>query len=151
MIVTTQLQDLEFFQSMSAEQISRIAAISSETHYPKDAFVQEENVEANALFFVKTGRVALQIDMPQNRKIVIDTAQPGDLFGWSAVVPPHVVTASSLCVEESDIIAIPREPFLALLNEDTKLRADVMEKICRIVASRLKDTRLQLMYLLGWG
>jgi len=95
--------------------------------------------------------VALEITMQQENHVTIDTIKPGELFGWSVFVPPHKVTAKSVCKENSELIQIPREPFLDMINNDVALKATIMERVLLIVAQRLKDTRSQLNYLLAWN
>lgn len=151
MISIEYLNGLDFFKNLSTEQMAKVASIASLKTFEKDAYVQKENEESEALFFVHSGRVDLQIDMPQNRKIVIFTVQPGGMFGWSAIVPPHEVTASSICVTDSELIEVHRDPFLELLENDIYMKAAVHEKISQIIGLRLRETRLQLFYLLGWG
>ncbi len=144
------LKNLECLSNLNEEQIGKIAEISVEKEYKKDTFVQYENEKADALNMVVHGRVAIEISLPKKRKVVIYVVNRGDLFGWSALVPPHIITASSLCMENVTLVEVPRAPLLKLLDEDLALKATMMETISRVVAFRLKDTRLQLSYLLGW-
>ena len=121
-----------------------------EKRCPSDSHILKSTETANALYIVIKGRVAIEIDLPRNRKIVIDFIERGDSFGWSALVPPHIVTASCLSVEETTLLEIPRESLLRLMDDDIAMKASIMEMLTHVVAVRLKDTRLQLTYLLGW-
>ncbi|HQO33541.1 MAG TPA: cyclic nucleotide-binding domain-containing protein [bacterium] len=144
------LQGLACLRSYNAEQVRKLAEISELKDCPAETYVYQANDAADALYLVLSGRVAVEMDLPRHRKIVVDFVEGGDFFGWSALVPPHVLTASCLCMEQSRLLRIPREPLLKLLKEDVSLKASIMEMISRLVAVRLKDTRLQMSYLLGW-
>ncbi|RJP26234.1 MAG: cyclic nucleotide-binding domain-containing protein [Candidatus Omnitrophota bacterium] len=144
------LKELDCLKPLNEEQIRKISEIAEEKTFDRETFVQRENDKARAMYVVVQGRVAIEIDLPKKRKVVIYIVQKGDLFGWSAVVPPHIITAGSFCMENTTLIEIPREPLLALMEEDPSIKASIMETVSQVVALRLKDTRLQLSYLLGW-
>ncbi len=144
------LKELDCLKPLNDDQIRKIGEISSEKTCERDTFVQWEGQEATAMYIVVEGRVAIEIDLPKKRKVMIYVVQRGDMFGWSAVVPPHIITAGSHCMEKTRLIEIPHEPLLKIIAEDAPLKASIMEMISRVIALRLKDTRLQLSYLLGW-
>ena len=144
------LQGLECLKSYSPEQIRKLAQISDLMDCPSETYVYRTNDVADALYLVLSGRVAVEMELPRHRKVVVDFAERGEFFGWSALVPPHLLTASCLCMEQSTLLRIPREPLRKLLEEDVSLKASLMEMISTLVARRLKDTRLQMSYLLGW-
>ncbi|MFH1740938.1 MAG: cyclic nucleotide-binding domain-containing protein [bacterium] len=150
MVPTKTLKELNCLKEFDDQQIEKLAQISVEKTCPADSHVLKANEVADALYIVISGRVAIEIDLPRNRKIVIDFVERGDFFGWSALVSPYLMTASSLSVEESVLIRIPREPLIRLMSEDISIKASMMEMLTQVVATRLKDTRLQLTYLLGW-
>lgn len=134
---------------LTDDQIAKLAEIAQFRTYEKDSYVEKENDLAKALYIVKSGRVAIEISLPLNRRVAIYIVKPGDLFGWSAVVAPYEITASSLCTETTELIVFPKDDLLALLNSDAPLKASFMEVITHVIRYRLKDTRLQLTYLLG--
>ncbi len=151
MITADNIQGLEFFDSISQDQAEKIAAIAFLTNYKSGDVIQAEGDDCTDFYFVHAGLVALEISMQQENHVTIDTIKPGELFGWSAFVPPHLVTAKSVCKEDVTVIQIPSVPFMEILRNDDKLRADIMERVLYIVANRLKDTRSQLNYLLAWN
>lgn len=128
------------------EKLSEIAEIHS---YAKGVYVEREKEQTQALYIVIKGRVSIEIDLPDNRRITVYIVRPGDLFGWSAVVPPYEATASSRCLDDCEIIVLPRESLLQLLEDDIDLKASFMETIARVIRNRLLDTRQQMSYLLS--
>lgn len=150
MVHTEVLKDLDCLSHLNDEQLVKIAQIAVEMTFEKDSYVEKQDDVAEALYIVVRGRVAIEIDLPRHRKICIYVVDKGELLGWSAVVPPHAYTASSLCLEKATLLQLPRDPLLELMDDDIRLKASMMETISRIISLRLKDTRLQLSYLLGW-
>lgn len=151
MITTETIQGLAFFDGITEEQAKAIAEIAVITHYQAGDVVQYEGEDIEAFYFVQSGLVALEINMEHDKNVTIDTIKPGELFGWSAFVPPHKVTAKSVCQEHVQLIQIPQQPFFTLLQNDLQLRSLVYERTLHIVSDRLRDTRSQLNYLLAWN
>lgn len=144
------LKDLSCLKDLNEEQLAQIAQIAVEKSFKKGSYVHKQDDPAEALYIVTSGRVAIEIDLPRHRKICIDIVEAGELFGWSAVVPPHVFTAAALCMEETTLVELTRGPLYDLIDHNTSLKASIMETLSKIIATRLRDTRLQLSYLLGW-
>lgn len=151
MITSELVQGLEFFADITPGQAAKIAEIATSAAYSLSEVVQHEGDDCEAFYFVQSGLVALEITMHQENRVTIDTLKPGEVFGWSVFVPPHKVTAQSVCKENSQLIKIPRDPFLDMMNADLALKVMILERVLHIVAQRLKDTRAQLNYLLAWS
>jgi len=144
------LKDLACFKDLTDEQIGKIAEIANERSVSKGEYITKQGETATALYIVISGRVAVEIDLPRGRKIAIDFVEKGGFFGWSALVSPHVLTASCLSSDNTILAELPQGPLRALLAADDSLRAAIMEMLAHLIANRLSDTRLQLSYLLGW-
>ncbi len=107
-----------------------------------------------ALSIVLTGRVALRTLVPERGMVTILTVEPGDIVGWSAIVPPHRGTATSIAIEPVTLLDLPGERLRALLRSDYALAASVYPRVLQAVARRLSATRLQLLDLFAreeWG
>ncbi len=143
------LRQMNCLHILRDEQLDKLASLTEIQSYAKDIYVEQEDEIAQALYIVLRGRVSIEIKIPLDRRVSVYIVRPGDLFGWSAAVSPHTVTASSLCLEPCELIVFPREPLLRLLEEDIPLKASLMEMITHVIRHRLKDTRQQMSYLLG--
>src|SRR3989304_1146259 len=42
----------------------------------------------------RSGRVALRLHVPGRGQVTILTVEPGDIYGWSAIVPPYRSTST---------------------------------------------------------
>lgn len=149
MVGVETLQPLQCFDGLSADQLARLCDIAEERHFQKGDYVQREGSECDALHVVKEGRVLIEMTLPGNNVISIHTVTPGDMFGWSAIVPPHKVTAASRCLEDCVVIVLPSQALLDLFQQDVGIKAEVFEFIARTVGRRLTETREQVSYLLG--
>jgi CRP/FNR family transcriptional regulator, cyclic AMP receptor protein len=93
------------------------------------------------------GRVALRTNVPERGDFTILTVEPGDIFGWSAVVPPYRTTSTGVAIEALDAIVFEVPAFRAALREDAQLAQAIYPRLLVAVSRRLNATRVQLLDL----
>lgn len=125
----------------------RLAALARRERYEPGAVLLGEGEPADDLGIVLSGRIALRLRIPERGSVTILTVEPGDLVGWSAIVPPHRSTSSAIALVPSEVLTFAGEPLRAALESDPILAAAVYPRILRAVARRLDGTRLQLLDL----
>jgi CRP-like cAMP-binding protein len=73
------------------------------------------------------------------------TVEPGDVVGWSALVPPYRATSTAVPLERTRLLSFDGEKLRRLLDGDQVLAAAIYPLVLRAVARRLEGTRLQLL------
>jgi CRP/FNR family transcriptional regulator, cyclic AMP receptor protein len=96
---------------------------------------------------VLRGRVALRVRVPERGNVTILTVEPGDIVGWSALVPPHRASSTAVAMVSSDLVLFDGAALRAALADDAQLAAQVYPLLLNAVARRLEGTRLQLLDL----
>ena len=143
-----------FGAGLSPETISRLAAIAELRDVAAGTELTKEGMVTGAFAVVLSGRVALRMLVPERGMVTILTVEPGDVIGWSAVVPPHRGTANAVAIEPVRLLELPGESLRALLRSDHALAASVYPRLLQAVSRRLSATRLQLLDLFAreeWG
>ena len=100
--------------------------------------------EAKHLYVLEEGRVDLVVKMPTSsshlpEQTVVRTITKGGIFGWSALVPPHVFTMSAISKEPSKVVAISGNELRTLFDKDTHLGYEVMDSLIRVVGARVRN------------
>ena len=106
-----------------------------------------EGGPTSELGIVRSGRLALRLAVPGRGPTTVLTVEPGDLFGWSALVPPYRSTSTVVAVEPAQVVVFDAAALRAALAEDPELAAAIYPRVLRAVARRLEGTRLQLLDL----
>ena len=96
---------------------------------------------------VLSGRVALRLHVPGRGQVTILTVEPGDIYGWSAIVPPYRSTSTGVAVEPVRALVVDAVALRAALRADDALAASLYPRVLEAVARRLDGTRLQLLDL----
>jgi len=75
------------------------------------------------------------------------TIEPGEVFGWTAIVPPYRATSTVVALEASDVVVFDAGQLRALLRDDEALALTLYPRLLQCVSRRLTATRNQLLDL----
>lgn len=147
------LTSFPFFAGLNQAELKSLSIIANEVSFQRRDFIFRENCPAHTLYLLVDGWVDIVIntDAQGTRQELVTTLSPGDVFGWSAVVEPYLYTASAVCASPIRAIGFKGTDLLALFEIDPRLCCLIVNKICRVVANRLRATRLQMVSLVVTG
>ncbi|MDP1715327.1 MAG: cyclic nucleotide-binding domain-containing protein [Anaerolineales bacterium] len=147
MISTETLSRFSLFNALPESLLKEMAAICKEASFKKGDFVFREGEKADKLHFLLDGSIALRVKLTSRPESVTVSfvSSPFQSFGWSGVVPPYHYTASAECDEDSNLLIIPAEPFMKLLELNPEAGFKVMQRITVIIADRLRNSRQALL------
>ena len=136
-----------FGAGLSPEAVARLAGASAIHDVEPGTEITREGQVTEVFAIVLAGRVALRTLVPERGMVTILTVEPGDIVGWSALVPPHRGTATAIAIEPVRLLELPGEKLRALLRADQSLAASVYPRLLTAVGRRLAATRMQLLDL----
>jgi CRP-like cAMP-binding protein len=73
------------------------------------------------------------------KPIKVAGVDPGKIFGWSALVSNRERTLTAICLESSQVIALPGVALKALFEKDPALGYILMTRLSDIISRRLQD------------
>jgi CRP/FNR family cyclic AMP-dependent transcriptional regulator len=147
------LQRFPFFPGLSADELNGLSLIGQEVSFQRGDCIFHEGDTAHSLYLLLEGWVDILIDAEagDDQRGLMMTLTAGDIFGWSAVVEPHIYTASVACASPVKAVSLSRVELQALFEIDREFYCTIVTQICRVIASRLRATRLQLASLFVAG
>lgn len=136
-----------FVDGMTDGARSRLAELGSLVHFAEGTIVVREGTPCTSLGVVVSGRVALRLRLPGGEDPTILTVDPGDVFGWSAVLPPAIATATGITVQPTTAVLFDGERLSRALTTDCDLASTLYRRLLVSVARRLGATRVQSLDL----
>ena len=142
----------ELFRDLPKEQlISQIKAMSRTETYPAGTVIFREDEPADQLWLLRSGRVRLVFTEPAgwaHGEFLITHIKPGQAFGWTTLSGQEKMMAQAVAVEDCEAFLIPIRVLQQLMNDDREFGYHVMHRMLRVMGKRLRDTRVQLRWLL---
>jgi len=134
-----------FLHGMSADQLGMLAEAARDVSFPARQRLFEDGGNATRFWLIQSGHVSLDLHVPGEGPVVIETIGMGELLGWSWLFPPYkwafgAVAATAVEAFEFDARAV-RERCAA----DPGLGYELNQRITRVLAQRLQATRIRLL------
>lgn len=134
-------------RELSPEQRDELAALGRLATLPANTALTREGEPTEDCAIVLQGRVALRMRVPERGMVTILTVEPGDIVGWSAIVPPYRATSTAVAITPVELALFNGRRLRDHLERDQQLAAGLYPLVLRAVARRLEGTRLQLLDL----
>jgi len=136
-------------EPLGERERSLLAPIAATIEYEPGALILHEGRPTPFLAILAAGRIALRLQVPARGPYVVVTLEPGDVFGWSALVPPHRATSDAVALTPVHVLALDAERLREVLRYDDALAAQLLPIVLRCVSERLTTSWHQLLDLFG--
>jgi CRP-like cAMP-binding protein len=136
---------------LSAETRVRLSELGRLSSVDAGTVLMREGVPTDFLAVVLEGRVGLRLRVPERGPVTILTVEPGDVLGWSAVVPPFRATSTAVALTPTELAVFDGPALRAALDADPTLAGELYPVLLAAVARRLEGTRQQLLDLFSRG
>ena len=147
MITSEMLAEFDLFKDVSKEALTEIAGVCETIKAEKDSFVFREGEKADRLLLLVSGSISLRVNLTSRPDSVTVSFlnSPHKILGWSGVVAPNHYTASAYCEEDTELIVVPSEKFMSILERHPEAGYKIMLSITQVVSDRLRNSRQALL------
>jgi CRP/FNR family cyclic AMP-dependent transcriptional regulator len=138
-----------FFAGLDAEALSLLAGCAQNVHFAAGDLLFREGGDADSFYVVRYGRVALEVHDPRGGTLVVDTADEGDVVGWSWLVPPYRWIFDARAVTPTSAVQFDGVCMRGKCEADPQLGYALMQRVTRVMYARLQASRIRLLNLYG--
>lgn len=132
------LERSALFGGCTREQLEAVAARCTKCVYAAGARIFEAHASAEHLYVVEHGAVELHFTLHcygATQEIAVDRKLPGDVVGWSSLLPGRTFTLSATAARDATLLRIRSIDLDALLADD-RFGHVVMRRLAEIIAQR---------------
>jgi CRP/FNR family cyclic AMP-dependent transcriptional regulator len=139
-------RSLKLFKECGENTLDEIIQSSYFKKLPKGTFLFFQNDPAEEMFLIRSGAIAIELDSPDGRELVINELRTGDFLGELALLTGLRRSTSAIAIVDSEVLVIPKEVFLKALNEEPRLGRQVLDIVAlRLRASSEREAALAFM------
>lgn len=147
--LTETLRQHPFIADLSDEHLAVLLGCASNVRFDDDSYLFREGEIADKLYLIRSGRVALDIDVHERGPIRIQTVGPGEILGWSWLISPFRWHFSACAVADVRAIALDGKCLRTKCERDHDFGYEMLKRLAQVVERRLEATRLQLLDVYG--
>lgn len=136
-----------FLRGMLADQVARLAEIATAESVPARHRLFEEGGRARSLWLIRTGRVALDLHLPGQAPLIVETISAGEVIGLSWISPPYEWQYGAEALDAVQASRLDAIALVALCDADPVLGYQVTRRLMAVAADRLHANRIRLLDL----
>jgi CRP/FNR family transcriptional regulator, cyclic AMP receptor protein len=125
------LSSQPLFEEINPSSLTRLAKASRLVFAPKGSFIFFQGDLADAAYMVWRGVIAIRLENPDGRELVINDMSIGNCFGELAVITGEPRSTSAEALVDSEVLLIPSSAFKAALEQEPHLALRLLEMIAR--------------------
>ena len=119
----TWLSSVPLFAGISAESMSRLAAVAGEQDFGAGQFIVRQGQIGTGLYVIVDGSV----NVVRGADDVVASLKPGEFFGELSVIDQQPRNASVQATEPTAVLAVASWDLLALIEKDPALSLNMLK------------------------
>ncbi|MDE3086840.1 MAG: cyclic nucleotide-binding domain-containing protein [Acidobacteriota bacterium] len=132
---------------LPAPIIEELAGCARNVAFEAGALLLVEGSPADTFYLLRRGRVAIEVRSPVRGPLVIETTGPGDVVGWSWMVPPYRSQFDARALEPVGAVALDAVCLRTKAAADPSVGYLLLQRVSAVLIDRLQATRLRLLDL----
>lgn len=151
-LLASDLRGTDIFAGLPDASLGLIAESCQQRVCQAGEYSAIQGEAIDRLLIVNGGRVAVEMRVsvpPHTHTVKVTTLSKGNVCAWSALVPPHVLTASIKSTETTPMLSIAASDLQRVFAEEPSIELIVMRNLAGVISSRLRDSHTQLVRLIA--
>ena len=134
-----------FLHGMSADQLGLLADAARDVSFPARYRLFEDGGYATRFWLIQAGHVSLDLHVPGEGPVVIESIGMGELLGWSWLFPPYKWAFGAVAASAVEAFEFDAPTVRELCAAYPELGYEFNQRVTRVLARRLQATRIRLI------
>ena len=147
--LTEILRQHPFLADLPDQHMETLVGCASNVRFADGEYLIHEGQVADKFFLIRTGRVALEIDLSERGALRIQTVGPGDVLGWSWLISPYTWHFGGCAVSDVRALALDGKCLRNKCETNHDFGYEMLKRLSQVMEKRLAATRVQLLDLYG--
>src|SRR5260370_40951168 len=138
------LASIKMFELLNEDDRIALAAVVDELKVPAGHTLFQAGDPGDSLFIVQSGQIELFIKDTAGQKIVLTTAEQGDMFGELAMLDTGPRTATALALIDTEVLVLDRDDLILLFQRKPEAALHMLAALSSLTrkADELLRTRV---------
>jgi CRP/FNR family transcriptional regulator, cyclic AMP receptor protein len=143
----TELAASGIFANLSAGELELVSAAAHPVRFGTGERLFHEGATARGCWLIHDGCVALDLMIPGRGQVVVQTLGPGDVLGWSWLLPPYEWHFGAVAMRPTLATELDTDQLRALAEQDARFGYALALSLFQACVQRLQATRARLLDL----
>ena len=138
-----------FSKGMSDEHIKLLTGCAKNVRFHEGEFLFREGGDAETFYYIRSGKVVMELHTPPRGTIQIDSRTKDDTLGWSWMVPPYRWFCDARAAGEVRGLAFDATCLRGKWDKDAQFAYAMYQRFVPLMHRSLQVTQLQLLDIYG--
>jgi CRP-like cAMP-binding protein len=134
-----------FLRGMPPSQLGRLAEVASDVTFPRGHRIFEDGGHASSFWLIQSGHVRLDMQVPGEGQVIIDSIGIGELLGLSWLFPPYRWSFGAVCAGPVEAFEFDAAAVRDHCATDPVFGYEFNRRLIPVLATRLQRTRARLI------
>jgi len=134
-----------FLHGMTHHHLAVLAGMAADVTFPARHRLFEDGGNATRFWLIQSGYVTLDLHVPGQGRMKIETIGMGELLGWSWLFPPYRWAFGAVAASPVEAFEFDGRAARARCADDPEIGYELTRRLARVVAGRLQATRVRLI------
>jgi CRP/FNR family cyclic AMP-dependent transcriptional regulator len=139
------LREHQFLRGLDEKYLEFLTGCASNLRFKAQEFLFREGEEASAMYLLRSGRVALEVDIPGQGSVQIQSVEEGEVLGFAWLFSPYRWQFDGRAVEPVRAIAFDGRCLREKCEADHDLGYEIVKRFLHQVYQRLDRARFQML------
>ncbi|MCX5783933.1 MAG: cyclic nucleotide-binding domain-containing protein [Elusimicrobia bacterium] len=143
------IKEHPFFKGLDQKYIELIAGCGFNAKYEAGDVICQEGEQARHFYMIRQGMVSIEIIGPGGKTMVVRSLEPGNIVGYSWLIPPYKYKFVNRVMEPSTLTVFDGNVIRSMCEKDPKMGYELLKRVTQVVVERLNNSRSQFFDLYG--
>lgn len=144
-VVAPALAAHPFLRGMHRDHLETLGTAASDTAFGPGQRIFEAGGYAGRFWLVQSGHIALDVPVPGEGAVVVETIGMGDLLGWSWLFPPFSWAFGAVSITPVQAFEFDAAAVRASCAADPAFGGELTRRVASVMARRLVAARTRLL------
>lgn len=135
------LSEQNFFSGLSPGLITFLAGCATERQIESGQVLFSLGERADRFYLILSGSLRVEIAAIMGPALKVQTLGPGQIVGWSWLIPPHKWSFQGRAEARSNLLEFDGQKVLARCEEDPKVGYELLKRFASLMSERLAAPR----------
>lgn len=149
MVTVEDLRRIKVLDNLTQSMLASMQPLTRLNLFGERHVVYKKGDAAKHFHMLLKGKVILEVEASEALMISLGAVKPGYSFGWSSLLPGSEYSTYAVCVEPCEIMTIPGDSFLELLEKNHTIGYKFMNSVVSILKRRLERRTGQFIQVIS--
>lgn len=141
----TELRAHSILRALSDRQLAAVVAHAGVRRIAAGEVLFRQGDRAIRFYVVRDGSIRVGVPAIDGPALEVQRLGPGEVLGWSWLIPPYRWTFDARAVDDSTLIEFDGESLRRACEQDPVLGYAVMKIFAELMSARLQAARMRMM------